>query len=139
MTAPTQFALDRLRGTAAPPQANGEPVFANPTEARFFGMAHALAAAGVFDWDDFRDTLIEALARDEAAGAAFDYYRSFGSALERRVLAAGALERADLDARVAAVIAAAVDRDHGHDHPQAATTKARHDAHGAGERSSGDD
>lgn len=143
MTASTQFALDRLRGTAAPPQANGEPVFANPTEARLFGMAHALAAAGVFDWDEFRDALIDALARDAAAGAPFDYYRSFASALERRVLEAGAVRRADLDARAAAVVAAAVDaghdHDHDHDHPHVATTTAPPGAHGACERSRGDD
>lgn len=61
------LAVDVLTGSAAPPSANGELVFASPHEARLFGMAHSLVQTGLFDWDTFRAALITAIAAAEIA------------------------------------------------------------------------
>ena len=109
------LAIDALVGRGAPPQANGEPVFATPTEARLFGMAHGLVQAGVFDWDGFRDALIAAIARAEAdtrAAPAFDYYACFAAALEHLLARAGHVTAHELATRSAALAA----RPAGHDH-----------------------
>ena len=124
------LAIDVLVGPGAPPQANGEPVFANPTEARLFGMAHGLVQAGVFDWDTFREALIAAIARAEAglppagevqpaptgdaggAAGTFDYYACFAEALEHLLARAGHLTAQELATRSAALAA----RPAGHDH-----------------------
>lgn len=109
------LAIDALVGRGAPPQANGEPVFATPTEARLFGMAHGLVQAGVFDWDGFRDALIAAIARAEAdarASPAFDYYACFAAALEHLLARAGHVTAHELATRSAALAA----RPAGHDH-----------------------
>ena len=116
------FAIEALVGRGAPPQANGEPVFATPTEARLFGMAHGLVQAGVFDWDGFRDVLIAAIGRAEtgmavardgdATAPAFDYYACFAAALEQLLAHAGHVTAHELATRSAALAA----RPAGHDH-----------------------
>jgi len=40
----------RLLSQTALPRSNGEPVFAEPWQARVFAMAGALAGAGICDW-----------------------------------------------------------------------------------------
>jgi nitrile hydratase accessory protein len=118
-TAPTAV-LD-IDGPAAPPRSNGELVFAEPWESRAFGLAMALNAGGVFEWEDFRRQLISAVAeaeREATEEEPYSYYRCWLLALER-VLAAGGvvsteqlLDRAEeLDARPAGH-----DHDHDHDH-----------------------
>jgi nitrile hydratase accessory protein len=122
--APTA-ALD-VDGPAAPPRSNGELVFAEPWESRAFGLAMALHAGGVFDWEDFRGQLIAAVAeaeRDASAEEPFSYYRCWLLALER-VLAAGGvvstqqlLDRAEeLDARPAGHDHGGDGHGHGHGH-----------------------
>jgi nitrile hydratase accessory protein len=88
-TAPTAV-LD-IDGPAAPPRSNGELVFAEPWESRAFGLAMALNAGGVFEWEDFRRQLISAVAeaeREATEEEPYSYYRCWLLALER-VLAAG--------------------------------------------------
>ena len=46
-------------GPAAPPRRNGELLFGAPWEGRLFGLTMALHRAGVFEWDEFRQLLIE--------------------------------------------------------------------------------
>jgi nitrile hydratase accessory protein len=104
-----------VEGPAAPPRANGELVFAEPWESRAFGMAVTLAEAGVFTWDEFRDSLIARIGAweaDHAPGEEYRYYRCWLEALEDRVVAAGALD----DAAVAERSALLAERPAGHDH-----------------------
>lgn len=104
---------DALTGALAPPMMNGEAVFEAPWQGRVFGMAHALAAAGHFGWDDFRACLIEELAEWDRAGTGeFAYYDHFQRALERLLETREVISAAALAARSAVFDA----RPHGHDH-----------------------
>jgi nitrile hydratase accessory protein len=101
-----------IDGPAAPPRSNGELVFAAPWESRAFGLAMALHDGGVFEWEAFRQQLIAAVARAEAAGGEFSYYRCWLEALQtvlddRGLVAAAAVEF---------LAAEMADRPAGHDH-----------------------
>jgi nitrile hydratase accessory protein len=99
----------------APPSANGELLFEAPWEARAFGMAISLAEAGAFTWDEFRASLIEAIAtweRQAAPGSSYRYYDCWLTALTAVVTDKGLGSANDLDARASALAA----RPHGHDH-----------------------
>ena len=54
-------------GPAAPPRTNGELVFESPWESRLFGLTMSLHEAGLFDWEEFRSLLIEAIGIWDAA------------------------------------------------------------------------
>jgi nitrile hydratase accessory protein len=102
-------------GDAAPPMENGELLFAEPWEARAFGMAHRLCDAGCFPWDAFRDHLIAEIGRWDSAhpdGADYRYYERWLAALERTLADAGLAGIEELADRSAALAA----RPHGHDH-----------------------
>jgi nitrile hydratase accessory protein len=108
-------ALLEADGVAAPPRANGELVFAEPWESRAFGMAVTLAEAGLFTWDEFRDSLVARVAAweaDHAPGEEYRYYRCWLAALEDRVVAAGALDAVAVAERSARL----AERPAGHDH-----------------------
>lgn len=53
-------------GPTAPPRANGELVFTAPWQTRAFGATIALYEAGRFEWSDFQQRLITAIAAHEA-------------------------------------------------------------------------
>ena len=123
-------------GPAAPPRLNGELVFNAPWESRSFAMAFALAERGEFSWDEFRDRLIDSIARWESrhgvnpSGAAesdetdepdepYQYYERWQEALESILAERSIVPPADLKARVQAFAA----RPSGHDHPH----RHRHD------------
>ena len=72
-------AVPAMDGAAAPPRKNGELVFEAPWQSRAFGMAVALYEAGRFEWNDFRERLIEEIARAPDA----PYYACWTAALER--------------------------------------------------------
>ena len=100
-------------GPASPPMANGELVFAEPWEGRVFGMAHALADAGVFTWDEFRAALIAAIHESEhEAQGPYRYYVCFSAALEALLAARGVCDAATLSAHAGKLAA----REPGHDH-----------------------
>ena len=108
-----------LEGTAAaPPRDNGELVFAEPWQARAFGLVADLVDGGHFTWDEFREHLIEAIAAAEIsvergeAPEPWDYYRCWLTALE---LAVGERSLLSGDAVVARA-AAYASRPAGHDH-----------------------
>lgn len=110
---------EALDGVLAPPLENGEAVFEAPWQGRVFGMAQALAAAGVFSWDDFRARLIVELAgRAPDGDGAFEYYAHFQRALERTLRELDVIPGGLLAARAAVLAARAADHDHaGHAHP----------------------
>jgi len=95
----------------APPMANGEVVFEAPWQSRVFGMARALCEQGLYDWDEFRQRLIDEVAgheRDEE----YRYFDHFLAALTRL-----------LDDKQVCSVDEVVDRSsvfaarpHGHDH-----------------------
>ena len=103
-------------GPAAPPRSNGELVFQAPWESRIFGLTLALHAQGRFEWDEFRECLIEAIARAErelASDERYAYYVCWFEALEN-LLAARSLCAPEALALRERVLAG---RPAGHDHP----------------------
>ena len=103
-------------GLAAPPRRNGELVFDAPWESRVFGVTMALHARGLFEWDEFRELLIDEIRAWEADGAprqGWSYYARGQAALERLLIRRGLVGEADLDARAASL----AERPAGHDHP----------------------
>jgi nitrile hydratase accessory protein len=117
---------DQLTGALAPPLVNGEAVFQAPWEGRVFGMAYALASAGVFEWDEFRDCLIAEIALHEpGADGSYPYYQYFQRALERLLAARGLISNEQLVARSAVLVA----RHHGHDHEHGHHHDHDHDDH----------
>jgi nitrile hydratase accessory protein len=102
-----------LTGPLAPPMANGEVVFEAPWQGRVFGMARALAAAGLYEWDEFRDCLIREIARWEREGEGeYAYYDHFLRAFEFLLAAKGLVVPGVLRDRCAELRS----RPHGHDH-----------------------
>jgi nitrile hydratase accessory protein len=106
-----------IDGPAAPPRSNGELVFAEPWESRAFGLAMALNARGVFDWEDFRRQLITAVAeaeREATDDEPYSYYRCWLLALERVLAAGGVVSPEQLVARAEELDARPAGHDHQH-------------------------
>jgi nitrile hydratase accessory protein len=120
VAAPQPSAVLDIDGPAAPPRSNGELVFAEPWESRAFGLAMALNASGVFEWEDFRQQLIAAVAeaeREATDEVPFSYYRCWLLALERVLDAGGVVSTEHLLARAEELDARPAGHDHdGHDH-----------------------
>jgi nitrile hydratase accessory protein len=107
-----------VEGPAAPPRTNGELVFAAPWESRAFGLAMALHDGGLFEWEAFRQELIRAVARAEATGGEFSYYRCWLEALQTLLDSEGLVDAGSVEER-AGVLACRPpghDHDHGHEH-----------------------
>ena len=112
----TVLALD-ISGPAAPPRSNGELVFAAPWESRAFGLAMALHDGGLFEWESFRRQLIAAVARAEAAGGEFSYYRCWLEALQTLLDSSGLVDAASVEERAGVLACRAPGHDHGDHHP----------------------
>jgi cobaltochelatase CobN len=92
--------IERLvAAMAGAPRKNGELVFEAPWQARVFGMAVALSEEARYDWEEFRQELIRAVAEAEARDGAFEYYEAWLLAFERVLARKGLLAPADLDER----------------------------------------
>ena len=111
----TLLQLD-VEGSAAPPRSNGELVFAAPWESRAFGLAMALHDGGLFEWEAFRQQLIRAVARAEAAGGEFSYYRCWLEALQTLLASEGLVDVTAVEERAGVLACRPAGHDHGHDH-----------------------
>ena len=115
-----------VEGPAAPPRRNGELAFSEPWESRAFGLAVALDAAGIIEWEAFRQQLIATIGAWEATHAPDDeswsYWRCWQDALEQLLLDQGVIGGDDVDLRSEQLAARAPGHDHGdhshhrHDH-----------------------
>lgn len=92
-------ALDDLPAAAAPPRANGEPVFGAPWQSRAFGMVVCLHQQGLFEWDTFKVLLIEEIDRAGAGQRGEDYYEHWVAAFGRLLAQLGTVPGSALDAR----------------------------------------
>ena len=102
-------------GPAAPPRSNGELLFQASWESRVFGLTMALYDQGRFPWEEFRERLIAAIGRAEAAlgdGGTFHYYACWLEALQGLLVDRGLCDAGSLAERERALAA----RPHGHDH-----------------------
>lgn len=92
-----------LAGEAAVPRKNGELVFEAPWQSRAFGLTVGLAESGLFQWDEFRDRLIEEISAaaddDRRDSPATVYYRHWLTALEHLLRDKDVVSAPDLDAR----------------------------------------
>lgn len=110
--------LGTLDDVAALPRSNGELVFEAPWEGRAFGLAVALSEEQLYAWDEFRQRLIDEIARAEACGAQTSYYERWLAALESVLVARGLLSPAELEARTAELRASDEEGEEGtHHHP----------------------
>ena len=109
-----------MTGDAALPRSNGELVFAEPWQARAFGVAVGLVQQQGLEWELFRRHLIDEIGTWErehrdGRGEPYAYYERWLAALERLVLERGLVSEGELEAAVRQV-AAGDSHDHGHDH-----------------------
>jgi cobaltochelatase CobN len=86
-----------MEGRAALPRRNGELVFEEPWQGRVFGMAVALHERGVFEWEEFRRTLIARIAEAEAGPGPFVYYEIWLRTFEDLLAAKGLVTGPELD------------------------------------------
>jgi nitrile hydratase accessory protein len=105
-----------VEGPAAPPRSNGELVFVAPWESRAFGLAMALHDGGLFEWESFRQQLIAAVARSEAAGGEFSYYHCWLEALQTLLDSSGLVDSASVEELAAVLACRPAGHDHDHDH-----------------------
>ncbi len=71
-----------LIGVVAPPMLNGEVVFEAPWQSRTFAMARALCERHFYEWNEFRERLIDEIDKVKP-GSDFCYFDYFLAALVR--------------------------------------------------------
>jgi nitrile hydratase accessory protein len=83
----------------SPPRLQGKLLFAKEWEREVFGLALSLSKAGCFEWEDFRQNLIESIAEWEHAPCdgqpRWDYYERFFVALMKTLKVSGLLSAAE--------------------------------------------
>ena len=93
----------------SPPRENGSLHFDRDWEGRAFGIALALSKQGRYEWDEFRRQLMASIAEWESQhpldDQSWDYYERWLIALERLVIASGAVSDADWEARTEEIMA----------------------------------
>ena|SRR5687767_15824779 len=90
-----------MEGPSALPRKNGELVFEDVWEGRVFGLATAMHEGRHFEWDEFRDRLIEEIAHADREGEESSYYDCWLDAFERLLVERGLLSRDAVAARLA--------------------------------------
>ena len=86
-----------MQGQGALPRKNGELVFEEPWQGRVFGMAVALHERGLYEWEEFRRTLIARIAAAEARGGPFVYYEIWLETFEDVLARKGLVGAGELD------------------------------------------
>ena len=94
-------AIADMDGASALPRKNGELVFDAAWEARVFGMTISMHERQLFDWNEFRDELIEEIATADREGSASTYYERWLEAFEHLLVEKGFLTHEEMSARLA--------------------------------------
>ena len=100
MTASPDRQIADMEGPSALPRKNGELVFDAAWEGRVFGLATAMHEGRRFEWNEFRDRLIEEIAAADRQGEASSYYERWLDAFERLLVDKGLVSRDEIEARV---------------------------------------
>jgi nitrile hydratase accessory protein len=77
--------IAEMPGVASLPRKSGEMVFHDDWERRAFAIAVSLAERGLYDWSEFQQQLINAVAeaeRDDPLNPSRGYYESWLASLE---------------------------------------------------------
>jgi nitrile hydratase subunit beta len=86
----------------SPPRLQGKLLFDKAWEREVFGLALSLSKAGCFEWEEFRQNLIESIAEWENAPCDgqphWDYYEHFFDALMKTIKVSGVLSSAEIAA-----------------------------------------
>jgi nitrile hydratase accessory protein len=90
-----------MDGASSLPRKNGELVFDAAWEARVFGMTISMHERSLFDWNEFRDELIEEIAIADREGSSSTYYERWLEAFEHLLVEKGLLTHEELEARLA--------------------------------------
>jgi nitrile hydratase accessory protein len=99
-----EYAASQMLGQPdSPPRTQGKLYFSQDWQRTVYGMAMALSKAGYFEWEDFRQNLIAAIAAWEADACGggqtpWDYYACYTSALINVLDTQGLLSQDELDA-----------------------------------------
>ena len=100
------FAATSLMGSPeeAPPRKAGHLHFDRDWEKMAFGVAIALSKQGHYEWEEFRQTLIETIKEWENThdldDSEWDYYQCWLTTLEKLVVKSGVLEPGELEAQM---------------------------------------
>ncbi|HUG13491.1 MAG TPA: nitrile hydratase accessory protein [Thermomicrobiales bacterium] len=105
--------VEDLSDDLAVPRRNGELVFEAPWEGRVFGMAVAMSDEQQFNWNAFRDRLVDEIDAAELHGDASGYYERWLASFERLLIETDVITPAELDARTAEQVTG-VDDPHEH-------------------------
>jgi nitrile hydratase accessory protein len=111
------FAVTEMIGAPdRPPRANGRLCFSEDWERTAFGVALALAKSGRFEWEDFRQNLIEVIrgweTSHDLADPSWNYYERWMDALERVAIQSGLVTEGEIDSRVQGLSGAGMSPDH---------------------------
>lgn len=104
------FAATSLMGSPeeAPPRRDGHLQFDRDWEKMAFGVAIALSKQGHYEWEEFRQTLIETISEWEAThdldDPEWDYYQCWLTALEKLALASGVIQSGELETHIAQLL-----------------------------------
>jgi nitrile hydratase accessory protein len=90
----------------SPPRSQGKLFFSEDWQRTVYGLAMALAKAGYFEWEDFRQQLIASIAGWEAGACGgqqtpWDYYACYAAALQQVLEQQGVLQSGELDSQLA--------------------------------------
>ena len=93
--------VEDLGDDLAVPRRNGELEFQAPWEGRVFGMAVAMSDQQQFDWNAFRDRLVDEIAAADEYGDDSGYYERWLASFERLLIETNVVTPEELDARTA--------------------------------------
>lgn len=98
------FALTSMMGSeTSPPRDYGTLKFERLWEERAFGIALALSKKGHYEWEDFRQELIAAIAQWEATHCkddpSWDYYQRWLQALEQLIFESNLIDADEWEKR----------------------------------------
>lgn len=96
-----EFAVSSLTGSSlSPPKSNGRLDFDSDWTQTAFAIAIELSKQGYFEWEDFRQGMIEAIREWEQShnlnDRSWSYYKCWTDVLERLILANGLLSQSEL-------------------------------------------
>jgi nitrile hydratase accessory protein len=104
-----EFAVSSLTGTTvSPPKSNGKLNFQSDWTQTAFAIAIELSKQGFFEWEDFRQGMIDAIGEweqtHELDDQSWNYYKCWTDVLERLILKSGLVESAELNEQIKSLL-----------------------------------
>jgi len=97
----SEAAIFYMSGGESLPRENGELVFHEPWESRAFGLAVVMHQNERYAWDEFRNQLIDEIARSEEHDEGSTYYERWLRSLEKVSLMKGFVTEEEIQNRAA--------------------------------------